>query len=77
MDHPTPTSPLVTTQHCVHLRHKGMYVMGEPDPTAPPGFDGYGATSFWCARTQKAFGPDGGIVRRDLCGRDQGRGCCD
>lgn len=74
MDHPTPTSPLVTPAHCAHLRHKGMYVMAERDPDMP-GFNGHEATSFWCAKTQKSFGPDGNVVRTDLC--QHGRGCCE
>ena len=41
MDHPTPTSPLVTAAHCANLRHKGMYVMAEPDPNESRFFDAY------------------------------------
>jgi hypothetical protein len=33
------------------------------------------ATAYWCARTQKSFGPDGDIVGRGPC--QHGRGCCD
>lgn len=74
MDHPAPASRLVTPLHCAHLRHKGMYVMAEEDPDAAAA-GAYEATSYWCAKTQKAFGPDGDIVGRDAC--QHGRGCCD
>jgi len=74
MDHPTPSSPLITAMHCAHLRHKGMYVMAEEDPVQS-GFNGHEATAFWCARTQTSFGPDGAVVRQDLCRK--GRGCCE
>ena len=33
------------------------------------------ATAFWCACTQKAFGPDGLPANAELCG--EGRGCCE
>ncbi len=72
MDHPTPASRLVTPLHCSHLRHKGMYVMAEEDPELAAG--SYGATAYWCAKTQKSFGPDGDAVSRDAC--CHGRGCC-
>ncbi len=71
MDHPTPASRLVTPLHCSHLRHKGMYVMAEEDPDLTSVL---GATAYWCAKTQKSFGPDGDAVGRDAC--QHGRGCC-
>lgn len=74
MEHPPLTSRLVTSLQCGHLRHKGMYVMAEPDPSeVSTGV--CEATSYWCAKTQKAFGPDGGIVGRDAC--QHGRRCCE
>jgi hypothetical protein len=33
------------------------------------------ATAFWCACTQKNFGPDGVPVNPELCAN--GRGCCE
>jgi hypothetical protein len=33
------------------------------------------STAFWCACTQKAFGPDGMPVTAELCAA--GRGCCE
>jgi len=77
MDHPTPTSRLVGSRHCSHLRHKGMYVLSVEDP----GASAYGAgrfegTAYWCTRTMKALGPDGQPVHRDTCGHDGGRACC-
>jgi hypothetical protein len=49
-----------------------MYVMGEVDPDLAGG--SYDATAYWCAKTQKSFGPDGDAVSRDAC--RHGRGCC-
>jgi hypothetical protein len=74
MDHPTPTSRLVTPVHCPSLRHKGMYVMAEPDPKEAKFFDAYDATAYWCVHTQRAIGPDGRPVHADSC--RQGRSCC-
>lgn len=73
MDHPTPASRLVTAVHCSHLRHKGMYVMAEVDPSDTSA-NSYDATAYWCARTQKSFGPDGHAVGREAC--QHGRSCC-
>jgi hypothetical protein len=73
MDHPTPASSRITSSHCSHLRHKGMYVMAEADP-ADFSQGSYEATAYWCARTQKSFGPDGDVVGRDTC--RHGRTCC-
>ncbi len=75
MDHPTPTSRLVSADHCSSLRHKGMYVMAEPDPKESKYFDAYDATAYWCLRTQRAVGPDGLPVHADTC--RMGRGCCE
>ena len=72
MDHPTPASPLVGAHNCHHLRHKGMYVLSVPEPTQF--HDAYDATAFWCIKTQKPIGPDGGRVHADLC--RAGRECC-
>ena len=59
MDHPPLTSRHVTPPHCAHLRHKGMYVFAEPTPETEAYAEEIEATAFWCACTQKAFGPDG------------------
>jgi hypothetical protein len=72
MNHPTPASPLVGAHNCHQLRHKGMYVLSVPEPTQF--HDPYDATVFWCIKTQKAIGPDGGRVHADLC--RAGRDCC-
>ena len=77
MDHPKPTSPIVTEHHCRNLRHKGMYVMAAPDPDAFAFYDRYDATAYWCARTQSGFGPDREAVTGHGCRHGQGRGCCD
>jgi hypothetical protein len=76
MTHPTLSSRHVTPIHCSHLRHKGMYVTGDAPAAEQDEFaDRIEATAFWCACTQKAFGPDGQPVGPDHCGH--GRACCD
>jgi hypothetical protein len=50
---------------CMHLCCKSMVVYGEafesdPDYQA-------GITDFWCIRTSKGYGPDGGRLSLDLC----------
>ncbi|HWP99363.1 MAG TPA: hypothetical protein VNK92_02720 [Vicinamibacterales bacterium] len=75
MDHPELSSPRVTLTHCANLRHKGMYVMGEIDPDEARATGPYDATAYWCARTQKGFGPDGLAVHPDKC--RHGRECCE
>jgi len=74
MDHPTPKSRLVDGSHCTSLRHKGMYVMSEPDTDERLFYDKFDATAYWCTCTQKAWGPDGKPVTADTC--RPGRGCC-
>ena len=67
----TYASRHVTPQHCLNLRHKGMYVTdtfaSERDAIEP--------TAFWCACTQKSFGPDGQPVRPADCTAE--RHCCE
>jgi hypothetical protein len=75
MDAPKPSSPLVTDQHCGHLRHKGMYVIAAPDPDAFRFYDRYEATAYWCACTQSGFGPDRAPVTAHAC--QPGRRCCE
>lgn len=76
MSHPTLSSRHITAMHCTMLRHKGMYVADETSVAEPFEFaDHIEATSFWCACTQKAFGPDGQPVGPQTCA--PGRGCCD
>jgi hypothetical protein len=77
MEHPTVTSPTVTGHHCVHLRHKGMYVMAAPDPDEHAFYDRYDATAYWCACTQKGFGPDRAPVGPDRCAHGGVRSCCE
>jgi hypothetical protein len=76
MDHPTPTSRLVGTEHCTHLRHKGMYVTSVPDPGEAAFCGTYDATAYWCTCTMKGLGPDGQPVHADRCGAHSGRPCC-
>lgn len=73
MTHPDLVSRHVTPAQCVHLRHKGMYVLSE---VSDPGYaDQVEATAFWCVCTQKSFGPDGRPVSPDDC--SGARECCD
>ena len=64
---PSPPGP-----PCLHLRSKGMYVY--TDDSSPEESSDYDNTIFWCQKTLKDFGPDGGFVGREDC-RDSARGC--
>jgi hypothetical protein len=76
MEHPTLVSRHLTSSHCAHLRHKGMYVGQDADVEMVALYrDPIEATSFWCLHTQKAFGPDGRPATAESCRR--GRDCCD
>lgn len=74
MSEPALTSRYVTTAHCAHLRHKGMYVFADETPGGSPA-DAIEPTAFWCMCTQKSFGPDGHPVNARDC--VAGRGCCE
>jgi hypothetical protein len=76
MDHPKPSSPLVTEHQCGNLRHKGMYVLSEPDPAEFAFYDRFEATAYWCACTQSGFGPDREPVTRHGCSHGTNRACC-
>jgi hypothetical protein len=70
------TSRHVTASHCTKLRHKGMYCEPDSHPEEMALYrDPLPATAFWCACTQKNFGPDGMPVTAELCAA--GRGCCE
>jgi hypothetical protein len=57
-------------ERCLSLRCKGMYTnMGQPVGTTVTG-DGH----FWCAKTQRIYGPDDQLVADGNC-RHSGRGC--
>ena len=77
MEHPSLSSPVVTERHCSHLRHKGMYVMTVEDPDELTFYDRYDATAYWCACTQRGFGPDRAPVGPDRCSHGGTRGCCE
>lgn len=77
MEHPKLSSPVVNAGHCSHLRHKGMYVMTVADPDEFTFYDRYDATAYWCACTQKGFGPDRAPVAPDRCGHGGTRRCCE
>ena len=72
MNHPALASRLVGLTNCHHLRHKGMYVLSVPEPT--DFHDPFDATAYWCTKTQKPLGPDGGTAHADTC--KGGRECC-
>jgi hypothetical protein len=64
--------PQVPPVRCTHLYSKAMAVHGEgfaddPDYQA-------GLTDFWCLRTARPVGPDGGGVDVKAC-TDPDRGC--
>jgi hypothetical protein len=59
---------------CAHLRHKGMYVLSEPDAHETSYYDSYDARVFWCTCTQKPYGPDGRPAHAEAC--REGRECC-
>jgi hypothetical protein len=74
MDHPPLTSRHLTPQHCSHLRHKGMYVFAD-EGSGTGATQEIDATAYWCACTQKAFGPDGEPVGAHCCTAE--RSCCE
>jgi len=77
MEHPTLTSPVITSASCTHLRHKGMYVTSVPDPGDAGHCGGhYSATAYWCTCTMKGLGPDGQPVNPEACCAGSGRDCC-
>jgi hypothetical protein len=76
MDHPKPSSALVTEHQCGNLRHKGMYVLSEPDHAEFAFYDRFEATAYWCACTQSGFGPDREPVTRHGCSHGTNRSCC-
>ena len=49
-----------------------MYVLSVPEPT--DFHDSFDATAYWCTKTQKPLGPDGGAAHADTC--KGGRECC-
>ena len=75
MSHPTLSSRHISTAHCTHLRHKGMYVVPDGTPGAADYRDPIEATSYWCVCTQRAFGPDGKPAGPSACA--SGRACCE
>src|SRR5258708_247020 len=57
-------------ERCQSLRCKGMYLnfgRGETERVAGDG-------NFWCAKTQRIFGPDDNLVGDGVC-RHTGRAC--
>jgi len=62
--------PAEQGERCRSLRCKGMYLnygLGETERVAGDG-------NFWCAKTQRIFGPDDQLVGDGVC-RHSGRSC--
>jgi hypothetical protein len=64
--------PMAPRPRCMHLSCKAMSVYGEafesdPDYQA-------GMTDFWCAQTQKSWGPDDDGVSLEMCSNPE-RAC--
>lgn len=57
-------------ERCRFLRSKGMYI----NAGLPPGSEITGDGHFWCARNQRAYGPDDRLCNGDIC-RDMSRTC--
>lgn len=66
----TASASAVSADRCRSLRCKGMYTnFGQPERVRVTG-DGH----FWCAKTQRIFGPDDNLVGDGEC-RHTGRAC--
>jgi hypothetical protein len=66
----TPQAPIPATERCRSLRSKGVYINAGLAPSEHITGDGY----FWCAKTQRIFGPDDQLVAEGNC-RHTGRPC--
>jgi hypothetical protein len=67
---PVEQSGVQSEERCQSLRCKGMYLnfgLGEGERVAGDG-------NFWCAKTQRIFGPDDQLVGDGVC-RHAGRSC--
>jgi hypothetical protein len=65
-----PQAEVAQGERCRSLRCKGMYLnygLGQNERVAGDG-------NFWCAKTQRIFGPDDQLVGDGVC-RHTGRGC--
>lgn len=65
-----PEKLIAAGQLCRLLRSKTMFYQGDV-PTLPAELHG----PFWCARTQRPYGPDGELVEPERC--RPGRACCE
>ena len=69
-EQPVEQSGVQSGERCQSLRCKGMYLnfgLGETERVAGDG-------NFWCAKTQRIFGPDDQPVGDGVC-RHAGRSC--
>ncbi|MFN0051480.1 MAG: hypothetical protein ACKV0T_04770 [Planctomycetales bacterium] len=72
LDASTAVAAPATGERCLSLRCKGMYLnagLGQSEQVAGDG-------NFWCAKTQRIYGPDDQLVGDGQC-RHAGRGCYD
>lgn len=51
--------------------------MAAPDPDEFRFYDRFEATAFWCAKTQRGFGPDRQPVGPCQCSHGEARSCCE
>lgn len=64
--------PQADVPRCAFLNCKAMQVYGE-DFEQDPDYQA-GMTDFWCVKTSRDIGPDGGDVKMDCC-KDAEREC--
>jgi hypothetical protein len=67
---PEAPAPVTPGERCRSLCCKGMYLnygLGQTERVAGDG-------NFWCAKTQRIFGPDDQLVGDGVC-RQTGRSC--
>jgi hypothetical protein len=66
-----PEKLIAAGQLCRLLRTKTMFYRWDQLNSLPGELHG----PFWCARTQRPYGPDGGLVEPEHC--RPGRACCE
>jgi hypothetical protein len=61
----------IPMDRCQHITCKGLLIWGNEYKT--PEDESCRTNDFWCTQTQKALGPDGGLVMLSRC--NASRGC--
>jgi hypothetical protein len=69
-----PSTRITYGVHCLHIRHKGMFLSLDPDVDPDVNNELFDSGCYWCAVTQTSFGPDGHPCRADICQGE--RSCC-